>query len=86
MLWLVPSISMIVYASSGTLVTYIRALANSIVDHTFYGDQLFAKRSKCPFESNFMEYLGHYIPAARVSTDRRKIEVVVKWPIPTNIK
>ena len=33
-----------------------------------------------------MEYLGHFISEERVSTDPRKIEVVVNWPTPSSIK
>ena len=33
-----------------------------------------------------MEYLGHVISAKGVSTDLKKIEVMVNWPRPKNVK
>ena len=48
--------------------------------------QLFAKRSKCTFGSPSVEYLGHVIDRKGVSTDPRKIEAVVTWPVPLNVK
>ena len=47
--------------------------------------QLFAKRSKCTFGSPSVEYLGHVIDRKGVSTDPRKIEAVVTWPVPLNV-
>ena len=42
---------------------------------------LYAKKSKCYFGVQQVEYLGHFIFGKGVSTDPRKIEVVVQWPI-----
>jgi hypothetical protein len=36
--------------------------------------------------SHQLEYLGHVIGPDVVSTDTSKVEVVKKWPSPTNIK
>ena len=46
---------------------------------------LLAKRSKCYFAQAKVEYLGHFISAAGVSTDLSKIEAVQKWPQPQNV-
>ncbi|KAI3756033.1 hypothetical protein L1987_55845 [Smallanthus sonchifolius] len=48
--------------------------------------QLYAKRSKCSFGGQQVEYLGHIITKAGVSSDPSKIEAVVQWPIPTTLK
>jgi hypothetical protein len=47
---------------------------------------MYAKASKCVFCSPHVEYLGHVISAARVSTDPHKIEAILNWPLPCNIK
>jgi RNase H-like domain found in reverse transcriptase len=47
---------------------------------------LYAKLSKCAFEVREIEYLGHLISAAGVVTDPKKIEAMLDWPRPTNVK
>jgi hypothetical protein len=47
---------------------------------------LYAKASKCVFCSPQVEYLGHVISAAGVSTDPYKIKAILNWPLPCNIK
>lgn len=49
-------------------------------------NKLFAKRSKCEFGTDRVEYLGHFIQASGVSTDPRKVKAVKEWPIPKNLK
>jgi len=41
---------------------------------------------KCFFGSQEIEYLGHLITAAGVSTNPKKIAAMKEWPSPTNIK
>lgn len=48
--------------------------------------QYFIKRSKCTFAAQNVEYLGHIIAAGKVSTDPRKIQAVMEWPEPTNVR
>jgi hypothetical protein len=48
-------------------------------------DSLYAKRSKCVFAQDKVEYLGHIISSAGVSTDPTKINAVQAWSIPQNI-
>lgn len=49
-------------------------------------NQLFAKRSKCSFATDRVEYLGHFIQKEGVSTDPQKIRAIVEWPIPSSLK
>ena len=48
--------------------------------------QLYAKRSRCVFVAPEVEYLGHIISGEGVKTDPKKIEVMVQWPVPKNLK
>lgn len=48
--------------------------------------QMHAKPSKCIFEIEKIEYLGHFISGQGVETDPRKIESVANWPTPQSIK
>lgn len=48
--------------------------------------KLFAKRSKCDFAQDKVEYLGHVISGEGVATDESKIEVMKSWPTPSNVK
>jgi hypothetical protein len=47
--------------------------------------QLYAKRSKCVFAVQQVEYLGHTISAAGVATDSDKTQVVLQWPTPSTV-
>ncbi len=49
-------------------------------------NQLYAKRSKCVFCQEYVEYLGHIISSIGDATDPTKIEAMVKWPIPRTLK
>eukprot|EP00253_Pinus_taeda_P013672 PITA_13672 len=48
--------------------------------------QLYAKRSKCSFGLEEVEYLGHIVPHGGVKVDPSKIKVIKEWKIPTSIK
>jgi hypothetical protein len=53
---------------------------------TLQANRLFAKKSKCAFGEQQVEYLGHVISIQGVATDRKKIEAVANWPIPQTLK
>lgn len=48
--------------------------------------KLYAKGSKCAFGVLEVEYLGHFISAAGVAIDPKKIDDVKAWIIPTTVK
>jgi len=48
--------------------------------------QLYAKRSKCFFGVQEVEYLGHIISHEGVKVDPSKIKAIKEWKIPTSIE
>ncbi|XP_050902350.1 uncharacterized protein LOC127112789 [Lathyrus oleraceus] len=46
----------------------------------------YAKLSKCSFGLTEVEYLGHIVSGTGVSMDRTKVQAVLDWMIPTNLK
>jgi hypothetical protein len=53
---------------------------------TLQSHQLFANKKKCSFGQTEIEYLGHIISGNGVSADPKKIEDMLKWPIPKDLK
>lgn len=49
-------------------------------------NQLYAKKSKCSFGVEKVEYLGHIISSQGVATDPKKIEAMQSWPTPKNVR
>lgn len=47
---------------------------------------MFAKRSKCDFAKNQVEYLGHIVSGKGVSTDASKIAAMKELPTPKSLK
>lgn len=67
----------------------------SFADHLSHLEQVFCllhhdtwliKLSKCKFAQRSITYLGHLISADGVATDLSKVEVILHWPQPSNIK
>ena len=48
--------------------------------------QFYAKRSKCFFGVQEVEYLGHIVSHEGVKVDPSKIKAIKEWRIPTSIK
>jgi hypothetical protein len=48
--------------------------------------QLYAKESKCQFGVEEVDYLGHLISNNGMRADPSKLDSMIQWPIPTNIK
>nr|KYP55897.1 hypothetical protein KK1_002123 [Cajanus cajan] len=49
-------------------------------------NKLYAKLSKCSFGQPQVEYLGHMISGNYIYIEASKIQVILAWPIPTNLK
>ena len=47
---------------------------------------MFIKKAKYAFAQTQVEYLGHIISGARVSTDPYKIAAITTWPQPANVR
>lgn len=72
----------LVYSSN--LTSHLSYL--QIVLETLRSYSLFAKFSKCSFPQNQIEYLGHIVTRDGIITDLTKIENMISWPTPKNIK
>jgi hypothetical protein len=49
-------------------------------------NQLYAQKSKCWFGCQEVDYMGHIISQEGVKANPRKIQAMVDWPFPSNIK
>jgi len=59
----------------------VREVLKKLIDNNLY-----AKLSKCEFDKEEVEFLGHIISGSGVSTDPKKIKSIKEWPIPKNVK
>ncbi|KAJ4745297.1 polyprotein [Rhynchospora pubera] len=57
-----------------------------VVLQVLVDNKLYAKLSKCEFGVTQLEYLGHIISPKGVATDRKKVEAMKQWAIPSNVK
>jgi hypothetical protein len=48
--------------------------------------KLYAKLSKCEFGRGQVEFLGHFVSAAGIKVDEKKIEAIKKWPRPRTVR
>ncbi|OMO96556.1 reverse transcriptase [Corchorus capsularis] len=58
----------------------------SVVLDLLQTNQFYAKESKCTFGRSSIDYLGHIITGEGVKVDHSKIEAIVDWPTPSNLK
>ena len=49
-------------------------------------NKLYAKESKCDFFAQKIHYLGHIISSDGIKMEPSKIEAIMNWPPPTNLK
>ncbi|GKG29057.1 putative mitochondrial protein [Tanacetum coccineum] len=73
-----------ILAYSRTMEEYVIHLR--MVLNTMRSNKLYAKQTKCVFETTHVDYLRHIISAQGVSTDPNKVLAMQKWPVPNNIK
>lgn len=59
---------------------HLEQVLTVLEEHQFY-----AKKSKCTFEKEEVEYLGHMISKEGVKVDPSKIKAIREWPKPINI-
>lgn len=57
-----------------------------VVMRILEGQQLFANKKKCMFVQNQVDYLGHIISQAGVSTDPVKTRAMSQWVTPKSVK
>ena len=57
----------------------------AFVFETLSNHKYFAKISKCVFEVELVQYLGHYISRKGISVDSDKIDAILSWPIPRTL-
>ncbi|PNY02508.1 retrotransposon-related protein [Trifolium pratense] len=73
----------------------ILVFSNNLSDHEIHLKQVLhilltnsfvANQSKCKFGCQEIDYLGHIISGAGVSVDPNKIQCILDWPEPKNVK
>lgn len=69
---------------SKTLEEHIQLLQQ--VFDILRAQKFYIKLSKCSFAQKEVEYLGHMISSAGVSTEATKVEAIKNWPTLTNLK
>ena len=65
---------------SSAHLSHLEQVFSKLRDHS-----LFAKRSKCEFARDQIEYLGHIISKDGVATDPKKIRAMQDWPSPSDV-
>jgi hypothetical protein len=72
----------LVYSSSwSSHLTHLQTVLQLLDQH-----QLFVKLSKCSFGMTKVDYLGHTVTGDGVTMDKLKVQAVIDWPIPKNLK
>ncbi|KFK22215.1 hypothetical protein AALP_AAs67613U000200, partial [Arabis alpina] len=61
--------------------SHLETVLSVLQDHKLYANQ-----KKCQFGCSEIEYLGHIISGEGVAADPQKIQAMVSWPEPKNIK
>lgn len=71
----------LIYSHTEEHGRHLRLVLETLVKH-----KLFAKQTKCKFACHEIEYLGHIVSSQGVRVDLGKVESMVKWPKPKNLK
>lgn len=53
---------------------------------TLQDQGLYANRNKCEFGKTQLAYLGHVMSTKGVAVDGSKVEAMLQWPVPRNLK
>lgn len=68
-------------ASLSDHVLHMHQIFQCLAEHQFY-----LKLSKCSFDRDKIDYLGHLVDAYGIHVDPSKIEVMVNWSVPKTLK
>ena len=49
-------------------------------------NQLYVKTSKCQLGVSEVKYLGHVVSVEGVAIDQEKIQAILDWPVPRNLR
>ncbi|CAJ2679582.1 unnamed protein product [Trifolium pratense] len=60
---------------------HLQLVLSVLVDNCFV-----ANKAKCQFGNSQVDYLGHIISGKGVAVDPTKVQCILKWPKPTNVK
>ncbi|GAU10138.1 hypothetical protein TSUD_421340 [Trifolium subterraneum] len=72
----------LVYSPSwNTHLQHLEAVLQTLQHH-----ELYARLSKCFFGTREVDYLGHNVSGTCVSMESTKIQAVMDWPTPINVK
>ena len=66
------------------MVEYVFHLAMML--DVLLSHSLHVKLSKCKFARDHVNYLGHIVSTKGVQVDDKKIEAILSWPKPVNVK
>ena len=69
---------------SPTWVTHLQHL--EMVLQLLHENKLYAKLSKCSFGQHQVEYLGHTVSGKGIAMENSKIQAILAWPAPTNVR
>lgn len=58
-------------------VKHVRLVLQRLLEN-----RLFVKAEKCVFHTDSVEFLGHIVQEGNVTTDPRKVQAVLDWPVP----
>lgn len=61
--------------------SHVATVLSRLREHSLY-----AKLSKCSFDQDSVEFLGHSISSYGISPLPEKVSSVISWPTPTNVK
>lgn len=62
-------------------ITHLTVVFNLLRDHSLY-----ANYKKCSFAQARVEYLRHWVSTEGVEADPEKIQAMLNWPVPTNLR
>ncbi|MBW0575577.1 hypothetical protein O181_115292, partial [Austropuccinia psidii MF-1] len=72
---------MVFSSSQGEHVKHVSSVLQRLRDNS-----LFAKASKCVIHASSMEYLGYVVSSEGLKMNSSKVQKIINWPQPKNIK